>query len=965
MNGGTPNAGTDINLSCGSTNFELAGNNMFTGTLNQENRGVWSMVSGPGPSPLNASNFNDPTPLLTNLVDGVYVFRYSEVTGSENCPGEYDDVTVVVSTIIPSGVTASLQNTTVCAGGIATMVGTLGDNGASGVWTLTSSSPTDPDGVVFSPSANALTVDVSDLEPSTTYTFNWAASNSCGSSSAQVSFTTTADIGPSDANITTASPVCLTTAGPTTAGVAADVPAVGTGAWSIVSQPAGATASFTDPSMASTTLNGVSVDGVYTVVWTVTNGPCPEPTTDTLTIFRGTAEAANGGSNLSSCVISSFPYTTSLGATAPTLGTGQWSMIIGPSTVVFANPTSPTTSVTFPTEGNYVLAWTIEQYGCSSSTDLVYYDVGTSPYAHAGDDQSRCGGSGTFTLDAYDVPSGTGSGEWTVVSITAGATVNFSDKNDPNATVTLSNGGTAELQWSTYPPTGGICPAKFDRVIIDWVAPAFAGNDDMICEATSTMLIGAVAEPSSTITWTQVSGPNTATIAEPNNYQTAVSGLITGTYQFRYTKTTVSCGSYTDDVTITVHQMTAVPNAGTDVDICDMYTAALVQLNANTPPGGTTGTWSITTRPFGSTATLSNVNDPMATLSPVIPGNYVLRWTFDDGICQKFDEVVATVDPESCTPSLCGTTWQDANTNGLAGDPGDEGVGGITVQLYTSTDVLLATTRSLADGTFAFLNVPTGDYYLQFDMTTNTPNIAFVSGTHQNMGSVDPITDTGDSDIDPNTYKTAVFSVVNGTQYCNIDAGFSTVVLPVELMFFKGSPDGCNIKLDWATASEENNAYFIVEHSIDGRRFTQLSVVQGAGNSTDVVEYQFTHENVRQNLNHYRLKQVDNDGSFEYSKIVTVRTDCYEDFRGLTDVYPNPTSADRVKVKLYADADIEVVLEMTDVAGRLVKSAPFTLLAGNNIADLNIGNIEPGIYFITVKGGKWRSAAMRLVKVQD
>ena len=78
-----------------------------------------------------------------------------------------------------------------------------------------------------------------------------------------------------------------------------------------------------------------------------------------------------------------------------------------------------------------------------------------------------------------------------------------------------------------------------------------------------------------------------------------------------------------------------------------------------------------------------------------------------------------------------------------------------------------------------------------------------------------------------------------------------------------------NIKLNWSTASEENNDYFEIQKSYDSEVFTPIGYVDGAGNSNEVLDYSYTDSET--NKAYYRLKQLDYDGEFEYSDIVVVK----------------------------------------------------------------------------------------------
>ncbi|MBK7344231.1 MAG: hypothetical protein IPJ06_14750 [Saprospiraceae bacterium] len=96
-------------------------------------------------------------------------------------------------------------------------------------------------------------------------------------------------------------------------------------------------------------------------------------------------------------------------------------------------------------------------------------------------------------------------------------------------------------------------------------------------------------------------------------------------------------------------------------------------------------------------------------------------------------------------------------------------------------------------------------------------------------------------------------------------------VLPVELTQFNATLIDRNVHLTWATASEINNDYFVVQHSTDGSRFDDLSTLTGAGTSTQSHIYEWLHEHPAAGLNYYRLMQVDFDGQYEYSPIRVVQ----------------------------------------------------------------------------------------------
>lgn len=110
----------------------------------------------------------------------------------------------------------------------------------------------------------------------------------------------------------------------------------------------------------------------------------------------------------------------------------------------------------------------------------------------------------------------------------------------------------------------------------------------------------------------------------------------------------------------------------------------------------------------------------------------------------------------------------------------------------------------------------------------------------------------------------------NGAADCSLTpASLGSSPLPVELLQFNANKSDEAIVLNWATASELNNNYFDIEKSLNGIDFYTIGRVGGAGTSTEIKTYSYTNRNIAP-INYYRLKQVDFDGEFEYSKTVKV-----------------------------------------------------------------------------------------------
>ena len=172
--------------------------------------------------------------------------------------------------------------------------------------------------------------------------------------------------------------------------------------------------------------------------------------------------------------------------------------------------------------------------------------------------------------------------------------------------------------------------------------------------------------------------------------------------------------------------------------------------------------------------------------------------------------------------------------------------------------------------------------------------------------------------------------------------------LPVELVFFTGSTNGNNIDLSWKTETEVSNYGFDIERSQDGENFLKIGFVEGHGNSNSPKDYSFIDKYPHAGKIYYRLKQIDNDGGFDYSDIIDV------DFLVpssivLSQNYPNPFNpVSTIEYSLPTDGFVS--LKVYDVLGREVASLVNEIkVAGKYSVDFNGSELSSGIYIYTLK----------------
>jgi Secretion system C-terminal sorting domain len=170
------------------------------------------------------------------------------------------------------------------------------------------------------------------------------------------------------------------------------------------------------------------------------------------------------------------------------------------------------------------------------------------------------------------------------------------------------------------------------------------------------------------------------------------------------------------------------------------------------------------------------------------------------------------------------------------------------------------------------------------------------------------------------------------------------VVLPIELSGFFAKVNTHNqVVLDWQTATEQSNAYFDIERSADGQSYKSIGQVKSLGNTANGYTYQYVDTEPLEAIAYYRLKQVDNDGTFKYSPTVSVdRNKAKFNAR----IFSNPV-AHELEIGLTKTQNATVSFIITDLLGKVV--AQETRLQGNDtLLTMNVNHLKAGIYLLKV-----------------
>ena len=260
-------------------------------------------------------------------------------------------------------------------------------------------------------------------------------------------------------------------------------------------------------------------------------------------------------------------------------------------------------------------------------------------------------------------------------------------------------------------------------------------------------------------------------------------------------------------------------------------------------------------------------------------------------------------------------------------------------------------------GAYLSVTAPSSTNYLPLPYTpqvfsagliNSTTTWTLISGTFVAAGGEQYITIGNFSNDATTTVGNGPITAAKYAAYYFID-DVSVIAQPslsVELRSFtvncatNQNPEG--IRLHWSTATETNNDYFTVERSADGINFEAIGTVDGAGNSSTTLNYEFVDDEA--SGIYYRLKQTDFNGIFEHFGTLAV-----ENCGGT--VFPNP-AADELTIRFFSEADDEIILEVYDVIGKLCLSRSSGITKGNNLITLDISSVSGGVYVLKAKTTK-------------
>ena len=442
-----------------------------------------------------------------------------------------------------------------------------------------------------------------------------------------------------------------------------------------------------------------------------------------------------------------------------------------------------------------------------------------------------------------------------------------------------------------------------------------------LCDATAELSASAVVPPSSTLNWTKASG--TGSSSATGNPAT-VSGLA-GTTVYNVKGTNGVC------VDIAIGTSTVVLPATDNSNIATSPSAGVSVCNYCVYSDGNTKTY------YNSTdgKIIASITDETANSASL----------GETEICFKVEGSVQTVtDNLGNTQPYLERVW---TIHPAAGSKA-------TVTLYFTGSELNDLQTAANSGVYQFSSyVGLGLTKYSNGGTTFTPNYTVPASS----GGVSvPVTFSSFNGTDHQVQ----FTVDDFSTFYIHPLLYPNSALPVELVSFTGWNAGEKNELEWKTASELNTLKFVVEKKIDGGSFTYLGELPAAGNSSQLLTYNFSDLNPVVGNNYYRLKIIDTDGKFSYSNIINIPLSEVLT-NNFVSVFPNPTGG-ILNVGIQSTAAFDTKVVVYDVIGTKMFEQSKGLIKGLNTIQFDFTSFAKGAYILHFTDNTGKTHTTKFVK---
>lgn len=764
--------------------------------------------------------------------------------------------------------------------------------------------------------------------------------------------------------------------GGTSTALGGNTPTVGTGAWSVTSVPTGGTVtditfSSTSSGTATATAASGAIPGAYTLTWTISNSPCTASTASLTLTIVGAPTTATVGSDQSVC---QGGTTTALGGNTATSGTGVWTVTSVPSggnasDISFSNAASGSSTASATSgavAGVYVLTWTISNSPCTASSASLNLTVAGSPStATVGGNQTVAPGATSTGLGGNTPTSGSGS--WSVTSVPSGGNagdITFSNINDGSATATAASGavtGNYTLTWTisnspcsstsaSLTLTVGTCGSM--TLTATLAGCSFIDSAHVNTAVDSNLVILNVSGGSAPYSFSGPSGTELRLVL--SGTQQVFTAPANNT-SFNFTVT--DAGSCSANASVTTY-------TGNPTDI--PYTAATGNESAVCYDGG-----------YMKWLTFHDVNNKaiLAIFDSSQNLGQLTVTVYKDGIVPQ---ILQSGPSSSCYGYYSTAMQRHFVVTSTATQPFNQAV---KVRLFFSNlelDSLKA--ASVANNATGYVCSDVDDVYSINDLYVtkyDDPNFgrptedgSYTNNLSSSAGGIYRVYGTNTQYYPQPTgglYKdSAGFAAIypNGqpNHYVQLNvhefsefwlngSNFDNSPLPVTMLYLEAEViQNSYIQVRWATETEINNNRFDIERSTDAQSWAQIDSLPGHNNTTSETDYTYNDLKVVPNQRYYyRLKQVDNNGSYQYTNIVSAMLIGSDAFV-VKGFIPNPSNGN-TGIIVTSPIGQDVSVELMDMLGRRVVSETHGVNKGITNLEFDYSRLASGTYTAIITAG--------------
>ncbi len=178
------------------------------------------------------------------------------------------------------------------------------------------------------------------------------------------------------------------------------------------------------------------------------------------------------------------------------------------------------------------------------------------------------------------------------------------------------------------------------------------------------------------------------------------------------------------------------------------------------------------------------------------------------------------------------------------------------------------------------------------------------------------------------------------------------LAVPVELTSFTATTNGKEVILSWSTATELNNHGFEIQRSMQGGEFFTVGFVNGKGTTTEQQNYSFADRNFEDGNYYYRLKQVDYNGSYDYSDVVEIEWRAFNSYL-LEQNFPNPFNpTTKIGFGIKDKSNVKITI-LNAIGEEVAVALNEEREAGYHQVEFNAASLPSGVYFYRLQAGNF------------